>query len=63
MKKQVLDVMRATGLLDLVGAKGFYATAERALEGIYSREAENSDTEDGLRPVSLPRLMAEQRLG
>jgi SulP family sulfate permease len=62
MKKQVLDVMKATGLYDLVGAKGFYATAERALEGIYSR-AENSDTEDGLRPVSLPRLMAEQRLG
>jgi SulP family sulfate permease len=62
MKKQVLDVMKATGLYDLVGAKGFYATTERALEGIYSR-AENSDAEDAMRPVSVPRLMAEQRLG
>jgi len=62
MKKQVLDVMKATGLYDMVGAKGFFATAERALEGIYSR-AENSDAEDGLRPVSLSRPMAEQRLG
>jgi SulP family sulfate permease len=60
LKKQVLDVMKATGLYDTIGEKGFYVTAERALEKIYSRE-EHLDTEDALRPASLP--VSEQRFG
>jgi SulP family sulfate permease len=60
LKKQVLDVMKATGLYDTIGEKGFYATAERALEKIYSRE-EHLDANDALRPVSLP--VPEQRFG
>ncbi|KAF0164120.1 MAG: sulfate transporter [Rhodocyclaceae bacterium] len=60
MKKQVLDVMQATGLRDLIGEKSFFATAEKALEKIYSRE-ENLGTVDGLRPVSVPALVPEQR--
>ncbi len=60
LKKQVLDVMKATGLYDAIGEKGFYATAERALEKIYSRE-EHLDADDALRPASLP--VPEQRFG
>jgi SulP family sulfate permease len=60
MKKQVVDVMRATGLYEVIGEKSFFASAEHALEKIYSR-AENLDAEDGLRPVAKPGLMPEQR--
>ncbi|MRR49738.1 MAG: SulP family inorganic anion transporter [Rhodocyclaceae bacterium] len=51
LKKQVLDVMRATGLWDLIGEKRFFSTAEQALERIYSR-AEYADEDDPLRPPS-----------
>ncbi len=60
IKKQVLDVMRATGLHVLIGEKAFFATAEQALEKIFSR-AENLGVEDNLRPVKLATLMPEQR--
>jgi SulP family sulfate permease len=60
MKKQVLDVMRATGLYAAIGEENFFGTAERGLEYIYSRE-EHRGADDGLRPVSTP--VAEQRFG
>jgi SulP family sulfate permease len=34
LKKQVLDVMRATGLYEAIGENNFYITADRALEAI-----------------------------
>ena len=34
LKKQVLDVMRATGLYEAIGESNFYITADRALEAI-----------------------------
>lgn len=49
LKKQVLDVMAATGLRELIGEKRFFPTAEQALEKIYSR-AEYLDVDDPLRP-------------
>jgi SulP family sulfate permease len=49
LKKQVHDVMRATGLRDMIGEGRFFATAEQALEKIYSR-AEYADLDDVLRP-------------
>ncbi|MCX8086526.1 MAG: SulP family inorganic anion transporter [Rhodocyclaceae bacterium] len=49
LKKQVMDVMRATGLWDLIGARRFYATAEQALEAIYARP-EHVDEDDPLKP-------------
>ncbi|MDP1733584.1 MAG: SulP family inorganic anion transporter [Sulfuritalea sp.] len=55
LKKQVLDVMRATGLYDLIGEKRFFPTAEQALERIYSR-AEHADEDDPLKPP--PRVAA-----
>ncbi len=44
LKKQVLDVMRATGLFSLVGERNIFATEQQALEAISRRlgdEAEN----------------------
>ena len=62
LKKQVIDVMKATGLHATIGEPCFFATAERALEDIYSR-AENRDTADSLRPVSVSAPIPEQRFG
>jgi len=62
MKKQVVDVMQATGLYQAIGEKAFFASAEHALAKIYARE-ENADAEDGLRPVAVPALFPEQRFG
>jgi SulP family sulfate permease len=39
LKKQVIDVMRATGLLEHLGEKNLYATADMALEAIYASAA------------------------
>ena len=49
LKKQVTDVMRATGLYDVIGEKRFFPTAEQALERIYSR-AEYAGEDDPLKP-------------
>jgi len=49
LKKQIHDVMRATGLREIIGEKRFFSTAEEALEAIYSR-AEYADENDPLRP-------------
>jgi SulP family sulfate permease len=62
VKKQVIDVMKATGLFALIGEKNIFPTADQALEKIYSRE-ENFDAADTLRPASVPALMAEARFG
>ncbi|NJD34820.1 MAG: STAS domain-containing protein, partial [Betaproteobacteria bacterium] len=62
LKKQVIDVMKATGLYAAIGEKCFFATAERALEAIYSR-AENRDATDSLRPISVSAPVPEQRFG
>lgn len=37
MKKQVLDIMRATGLHGLIGTENFYRNEDMALEAIYAR--------------------------
>jgi SulP family sulfate permease len=60
LKKQVHDVMRATGLRDLIGEKRFFSTAEQALEAIYSR-AEYADEDDPLKPP--PRQVAMSTKG
>ncbi len=49
MKKQVLDVMRATGLHEVIGEKRFFPNAEQALERIYAR-AEYAGEDDPLKP-------------
>jgi SulP family sulfate permease len=59
-KKQVQDVMQATGLREMIGDKAFYASAELALEKIYSR-AENLGADDNLRPSVESTLIPEQR--
>lgn len=49
LKKQVLDVMHATGLREEIGEHRFFPTAELALERIYARD-EYSNENDALRP-------------
>ncbi len=49
LKRQVIEVMQATGLWDRVGAKRFFSTAEQALDAIYSRP-EHADEDDPLKP-------------
>jgi sulfate permease, SulP family len=50
LKKQVIDVMRATGLFDIVTQANIYATADQALAAIYAK-AGGDGHEDSLRPV------------
>jgi len=37
LKKQVLDIMRTTGLIDLVGQNNIFATEDQAISAIYER--------------------------
>lgn len=53
LKKQVIDVMRATGLFDHVGQPNIHATAELALNAIYAAAGEKH-AEDALRPAPMP---------
>jgi len=48
LKKQVIDVMQATGLWNVIGEHRFFPTAEQALDKIYSR-AEYAGEDDPLR--------------
>ena len=52
LKKQVIDVMRATGLFDVVTQANIFATADQALTAIYER-TEHAEA-DALRPDNLP---------
>jgi SulP family sulfate permease len=49
LKKQVLDVMRATELIDQIGQQNIHATAEHALNFIY--DAVKHQGADAMRPV------------
>jgi SulP family sulfate permease len=51
LKKQVLDVMQATGLRDEIGEQRFFSTAEQALERIYARD-EYAGEHDALKPAT-----------
>ena len=42
LKKQVLDVMRATGLFDVITQKNIFATEDQALTAIYERLGEEA---------------------
>ena len=50
LKKQVVDVMRSTGLYETIGERRFFSSAELALEAIYSR-AEYAGEDDALKPA------------
>jgi SulP family sulfate permease len=52
LKKQVLDVMQATGLRDEIGEQRFFSTAELALERIYARD-EYAGEHDALKPATV----------
>jgi SulP family sulfate permease len=50
LKKQVIDVMRATGLFDVITQANIFPTADLALAAIYERVGDHA-VEDALRPV------------
>lgn len=54
LKKQVLDVMRNTGLIDLVGEHNIFATEDQALAAIYERLGDVA-ADDLLCPLPPPR--------
>ncbi|MEK7737408.1 MAG: SulP family inorganic anion transporter, partial [Pseudomonadota bacterium] len=58
LKKQVTDVMRATGLLECIGAQNLFATADQALEAIHAAAAEHGldEATSPLRPLPVRRF-------
>jgi SulP family sulfate permease len=50
LKKQVIDVMQATGLFDVITQDNVFATADLALAAIYARVGDHAKL-DALRPV------------
>lgn len=57
LKKQILDVMRATGLFDLIGSQNIFATEDQALTYISQRLGEAAEGEL-LRPQALSRAVS-----
>jgi SulP family sulfate permease len=52
LKKQVIDVMRTTGLLEHLGEQNLFATPDAALEAIYATAGEGAAvSDDALRPA------------
>ena len=65
IKKQVLDVMRNTGLYSTVGAQNIFATKDLALESIYDWMAEGGAEEEEMFCPLLPeqkRQVPEERV-
>jgi SulP family sulfate permease len=58
LKKQVVDVMQATGLLAYIGAENIYATADQALTAIHHAAAARGQDESAspLRPLPIKRF-------
>jgi SulP family sulfate permease len=58
LKKQVVDVMRATGLLEFIGEGRLFATADAALEAIHAEAAARGqdDAASPLRPLPMARF-------
>ena len=58
LKKQAVDVMRATGLLEFIGERNIYPTADDALEAIHSEAAARGldDSACPLRPLAAQRF-------
>ncbi len=57
LKKQVIDVMRATGLLEYIGEQNLHATADQALAAIYAEVAGGLDeTSCPLQPLPVRRF-------
>ena len=58
LKKQVIDVMRATGLFDYISQQHIFATADMALEAIHAWAAERGDeaVASPLRPLPVKRF-------
>lgn len=49
LKRQIFDVLRASGLLNVIGTENFYATEEMALEYIYKKLDEDPEVDSDYR--------------
>jgi SulP family sulfate permease len=58
LKKQVLDVLQATGLRDEIGEQRFFPTADAALKRIYARDEYLGET-DVMKPHPNPQPLPE----
>ena len=58
LKKQVIDVMRATGLFDYISQQHIFATADMALAAIHDWAAERGqdDSDSPLLPLPVTRF-------
>jgi SulP family sulfate permease len=60
LKRQVLMVMRQTGLFDEIGEDNIFANEDMALESIYKRLGETSEFDSVSCPLTYPRPAAEK---
>lgn len=51
LKKQVIDVMRATGLLDAIGSSNLFATDDQAIADIYERLGQRTEGDLFINPL------------
>jgi len=60
LKRQVLMVMRKTGLFDEIGQENIFANEDMALEAIYKRLGDTSEFDSANCPLTYPRAAQEQ---
>lgn len=59
LKRQILLVMRKTGLFDEIGQENIFANEDMALEAIYKRLGESSEFDSANCPLTFPRPAQE----
>lgn len=59
LKRQVLMVMRETGLFDEIGQENIFANEDMALETIYKRLGDTSEFDSANCPLTYPRAVQE----
>ncbi|MCU7938333.1 MAG: sulfate permease [gamma proteobacterium symbiont of Bathyaustriella thionipta] len=59
LKRQVLMVMRKTGLFDEIGHENIFANEDMALEAIYKRLGDTSEFDSANCPLTYPRAVQE----
>ncbi|MCK5663066.1 MAG: STAS domain-containing protein, partial [Thiotrichaceae bacterium] len=59
LKRQVLMVMRETGLFDEIGVENIFANEDMALEAIYKRLGDTSEFDSANCPLTYPKAVQE----
>ena len=61
LKKQVLDVMRHTGLFEKIGQANIFANEDMALESIHNRMGTDADSCPLFAPIGVVAPLAPKR--